>query len=60
MENIFAKVQIVSGIGAADIISVLISGLRKLLKLWHDDIVASVTSLERPHPVMDLFPAVYG
>ena len=58
MQDVFGEVQIVPCKCPTDIIPFLIPAVRKLLKLRHDQIIASLSIAEGAHLIVNLPPAV--
>ena len=58
MLHILGEIQVLSCKCTAYVIFLLVPALGKLLELWNDQVIASLSVAERAHPVIDLFPAV--
>ncbi len=60
MQHILREIQIMPRECAADIIIHLIPAFCRLLKFRHYHIVTALSTPERTHQIMDLFPPVDG
>ena len=58
MQHILREIKIIMCKGSSHIILILMSALRELLELRHDQIVASRTLAERPHLIVNFLPSV--
>ena len=58
MKYILRKIQVIMGKCTSHIILILVSALRKLLKLRNNQIIASFSIAERTHMVMNFLPSV--
>ncbi len=58
MEHILAKIQVIPGKGAPDIVIILIAAFCQLLELGYYQFVASFAVPEGAHFIVNLLPAV--
>ena len=58
MQHILREIKIIMCKGSSHIIFILMSALRELLELRHDQIIASRTLAERPHLIVNFLPSV--